>query len=203
MLVGLRGSVWSQIASKPLSILSGVTRAHLPLGALPWEHTLSDKSPLVVSFRQGFLEISIPFCHQGPPLLISCCCWFTIKQTLSWGTQIRVEVRKWPLGSCLACSFYKPHFIHHGLLESWGHSAASCCLPTWGPWEGSPGWRPCNCCRGIFLNLPGGCYWEFNWSISHFLLRALERLILLPPNSVPLSYQAFQTLVWVYWQPCV
>lgn len=43
----------------------------------------------------------------------------------------------------------------------------------------------------MFLNLPRGCYWEFNWSISYFLLRALEKLILLLPNSLPPSHEAF------------
>lgn len=125
-------------------------------------------------------------------LPVPCCSWLSIKQTSAWGTCTlkRVEIWNWPLASCLSCSLHKPQFIQSQLPDASGHSASSCSLPTWGPWEGSPSGRPCNYCWDRFLNLHRGRYWEFNWSISHFPLRALERPILLLPNSLLPPHQA-------------
>ena len=126
---------------------------------------------------------------RGLTVLVPCCSWFSFEQISVWGTCTlrKVGAGSWSLGSYSAHSLHKPWLT---LSAASGLCASSCYLPTRSPWGQSPGCRPGNCCWDVFLNLPRGCYREFNWSISCFPFGALGKLILRLPNSFLPSHQA-------------
>lgn len=87
------------------------------------------------------------------------------------------------LGFLLASSFHKPRPTQSAPSHL-GSLNFLLLFASMGP-------DPANCCRYVFLNLPRGCYREFNWSIFRFPLQAPERLILQLPNPLLPSCQAF------------